>query len=480
MRRLLCPVLIFFAILSSAQAQSDSDNPPYKNPSLPVEQRVQDLLSRMTLQEKVAMLSGADWMQSVPNERLGIPSIKMADGPLGIRSWAGPSSEMSAEFAKAKVDTTAFPAGVAMAASWDTGLVESEGQAIGQEVKALGRDMILGPTVNINRTPLWGRNFEGYGEDPYLASRLAVAYINGVQGEGVIATVKHFDANNQEFERHRINAIVDERALNEIYFPAFKAAVEEGGVWSVMSAYNKLNGTYCAENSFLLKDVLQKEWNFKGFVVSDWGSTYSTVATVNAGMDLEMPGGQPMKDWLKKPKTQAAGNGGGWLVPEKVLPEISAGKISVATIDDNVGRMLRVMFISGQFDKPHAANGEIDNPEQREVARKAATESIVLLKNTGALLPLDSSKIHSLVVIGPNAAVARTGGGGSSLVTPKYSVSPLKGIQDRAGDRMQVELFPRREHGRRRSDAKTLQRPESNSERMPSAPPRKRMQPSSW
>ncbi|MGA7590936.1 MAG: glycoside hydrolase family 3 C-terminal domain-containing protein, partial [Candidatus Sulfotelmatobacter sp.] len=168
------------------------------------------------------------------------------------------------------------------------------------------------------------------------------------------------------------------------------------------------------------------------------GSTYSTVATVNAGMDLEMPGGQPMKDWLKKPKTQAAGNGGGWLVPEKVLPEISAGKISVATIDDNVGRMLRVMFISGQFDKPHAANGEIDNPEQREVARKAATESIVLLKNTGALLPLDSSKIHSLVVIGPNAAVARTGGGGSSLVTPKYSVSPLKGIQDRAGDRMQV------------------------------------------
>ncbi len=325
MKRLLCTVLIFLAaILSSAQGQSGSDTPPYKNPSLPVEQRVQDLLSRMTLQEKVAMLSGADWMQSVANERLGIPSIKMADGPLGIRSWAGPSSEMSAEFAKTKVATTAFPAGVAMAATWDTELVESEGQAIGQEVKAVGRDMILGPTVNINRTPLWGRNFEGYGEDPYLTSRLGVAYIKGVQGEGVIATVKHFAANNQEFERHRINAIVDQRALHEIYFPAFKAAVEEGGVWSVMSAYNKLNGTYCAENSFLLKDVLQKEWDFKGFVVSDWGSTYSTVGTVNAGMDLEMPGGEPMKNWLKKPKTLAAGNGGGWLVPEKVLPEISA------------------------------------------------------------------------------------------------------------------------------------------------------------
>ncbi|HYW40668.1 MAG TPA: glycoside hydrolase family 3 C-terminal domain-containing protein [Terriglobales bacterium] len=439
MRRLLCLVLIPFAsILGVAQNQSDSAIPPYKNRSLPVEQRVQDLLGRMTLQEKAAMLSGADWMQSVPNERLGIPSIKMADGPIGIRSWAGPSSETKAELASKQVTTTAFPAGVAMAATWDNDLLQSEGQAIGKELKALGRDMILGPTVNINRTPLWGRNFEGYGEDPYLTSRLAVAYIKGVQGEGVIATVKHFAANNQEFERHRINAVVDERALHEIYFPAFKAAVEEAGVWSVMSAYNKLNGVYCAENSGLLKDVLEKQWGFKGFVVSDWGSTYSTADTVNAGMDLEMPGGEPMENWLKEPDTQAAGNGGGWLVPEKVLPEISAGKISTATIDDNVGRMLRVMFVSGQFDKPHTATGEIDTPEQRALARKASTESIVLLKNAGDLLPLDPSKIHSVIVIGPNAAVARTGGGGSSLVTPKYSITPLKGIQDRAGQRLQV------------------------------------------
>jgi beta-glucosidase len=325
-----------------------------------------------------------------------------------------------------------------MAATWDTELSESEGHAIGQEVKGLGRNMILGPTVNINRTPLWGRNFEGYGEDPYLATRMAVAYIKGVQSEGVIATVKHFAANNQEFERHRINAEVDERALQEIYFPAFKAAVQEAGVWSVMSAYNKLNGAYCAENPALLNDVLQKQWAFKGFVVSDWGSTYSTAGTVNAGMDLEMPGGEPMKAWLAKPKTQASGNGGGWLVPEKVLPEISSGKISATTIDDNVGRMLRVMYISGQFDKPHTAGGEIDTPEQRALARKASTESIVLLKNSGNLLPLDPAKIHSVVVMGPSAAVARTGGGGSSLVTPKYSITPLKGIQDRAGERLQV------------------------------------------
>ncbi len=439
MKRLFCLVFILFAaLLSIAQSQSGSDIPAYKNPNLPVEQRVQDLLGRMTLQEKVAMLSGADWMQTVPNERLGIPSIKMADGPGGIRSWTGPSSETKSQAAKMKVTTTAFPAGIAMGATWDTELLQSEGQAIGQEVKALGRDMILGPTVNINRTPLWGRNFEAYGEDPYLTSRLAVAYIKGVQSEGVIATVKHFAANNEEFERHRIDAKVDERALQEIYFPAFKAAVQEAGVWSVMSAYNKLNGVYCAENPVLLKDVLQKQLGFTGFVVSDWGSTYSTANTVNAGMDLEMPGGGPMKNWLKKPDTQAAGNGGGWLVPEKVLPEISTGKISTATLDDNVARILGVIFTSGQFDKPHTATGEIDTPEQRALARKAATESIVLLKNAADLLPLNPSKVHSIVVIGPNAATARTGGGGSSLVTPKYSITPLKGMQDRASTSIQV------------------------------------------
>jgi beta-glucosidase len=390
----------------------------------------------MTLQEKVAMLSGQNWMSSVPNTRLGIPSIKMADGPLGIRSWAGPSAET--KHSKTLVYTTSFPAGIATAASWDTELAQTEGQTLGQEVKAMGRDMILGPTVNINRTPLWGRNFEGFGEDPYLTSRMAVAYIKGVQSEGVIATVKHFAANNQEFERHRVNAVVEERALQEIYFPAFKAAVQEAGVWSVMSAYNKLNGTYCAEDPWLLKEVLQNGWSFKGFVVSDWGSTYSTAATVNAGMDLEMPGGEPMKSWIDTPKSKAAGNGAGWLASDKVLPEVSSGKISQAAIDDNVSRMLRIMFVSGQFDHPHTADGEIDTPEQKAVVRKAATESIVLLKNTADVLPLDATKIHSIAVIGPNAATARTGGGGSSHVDPKYSIAPLEGIRTRAGNNVKV------------------------------------------
>jgi beta-glucosidase len=428
--------LVLLAMGSAAQETQSSA--PYKNPAVPVEQRVKDLLGRMTLEEKVSMLSGAGWMESVAVPRLGIPSIKMADGPLGVRWWTGSSAITSAIDAKKSFTSTAFPAGIAIAATWDTALAERVGRAIGQETKAAGRDMILGPTVNIQRMPLWGRNFEGYGEDPYLASMLGVGYIKGVQSEGVIATVKHFAANNQEFERHRIDEAIDERTLQEIYFPAFKAAVQQAGVWSVMSAYNKVNGTYCAENEYLLKDVLKKEWGFKGFVVSDWGSTYSTARTVNAGMDLEMPGGQRAKTWLKTPETQKSGNSGDWLSPEKVLAEVSAGRIPVAAIDDNVSRMLRVMFLSGQFDHPHAAPDNIDTPEQRAVARTAAAESIVLLKNEHDALPLDLSKLKTIAVIGPNAAVARTGGGGSSRVISSYTVTPLDAIKERAGAHVQV------------------------------------------
>lgn len=413
-------------------------NAPYKDAGLPVDQRVADLLSRMTVEEKATMLSGSAWMESAPIARLGIPAIKMADGPMGVRSWAGSSAITSAANAPAPVLATSFPAGVTMAATWDPELVEREGHAIGQEVKALGRDMILGPTVNINRVPLWGRNFEGYGEDPYLTSRLGVAYIKGVQGEGVIPSVKHFDANNEEFERHRIDAHVDQRTLHEIYLPAFKAAVQEANVWTVMSAYNKVNGVHMDENVPLLRDVLQKDFGFKGFVISDWGSTYSTAPTVNAGMDLEMPGGPQMQAWLASAKTQAAGNGDGWLTADKVLAAMKAGQINEATLDENVGRILRVIFVSGLFDHPHTATGEVDTESQRAVARQGATEGIVLLKNADSLLPLDAGKIHSIAVIGPNAGVARTGGGGSSLVRPKYAISPLDGIKVRVGSGVAV------------------------------------------
>ena len=426
------------------RAQSPAPSPvpanaPYKNAGLPTEKRIADLLGRMTLEEKASMLAGSGWMESTPVDRLGIPAIKMADGPLGVRSWAGSSAiTNSVNSPLAKVQTTSFPSGVAMAATWDRDLVQREGQAIGQEVKALGRDMILGPTVNINRVPLWGRNFEGYGEDPYLTARLGVAYIKGVQGEGVIPSLKHFAANNEEFERHRIDAYVDERTLHEIYLPAFKAGVEEAGVWTVMSAYNKLNGVHCAENPDLLTGILQKEFGFKGFVVSDWGSTYSTAATVNAGMDLEMPGGPPMQSWLNTGQLQATGSGAGWLTADKVLAEVKAGTITEATLDANVTRILRVIFESGIFDHPHLGGGEVDTPAQQAIARQGATEGIVLLKNTGNLLPLDSHKLHSIAVIGPNAAVARTGGGGSSLVKPKYAIAPLDAIKEHAGQSLQI------------------------------------------
>ena len=444
MRRAFVPLFAAFVVATSLHAivlagQAVPANAPYKDASLPADKRVADLVGRMTVEEKATMLSGSGWMESAPIERLGIPAIKMADGPMGVRSWAGSSAITSAANAPATVLTTSFPSGVAMAATWDTELVQREGQAIGQEVKALGRDMILGPTVNINRVPLWGRNFEGYGEDPFLSARLGVAYIKGVQGEGVIPSVKHFDANNEEYERHRIDEQIDQRTLHEIYLPAFKAAVEEADVWTVMSAYNKVNGVHCAESVPLLTDILQKEFGFKGFVISDWGSTYSTAATVNAGMDLEMPGGPPMQAWAANPRTRTSGNGAGSLTADKVLAEVKAGHISEATLDANVGRILRVIFVSGLFDHPHTGGGEVDTPEQRAVARQGATEGIVLLKNAGSLLPLDAKKIHSIAVIGPNAAVARTGGGGSSLVRPKYAIAPLDGIRQALGEDVEVK-----------------------------------------
>ena len=420
-----------------AQVPANAEVAPYKDPTRPVEQRVEDLLQRMTPQEKAGMLGGAGWMESQAVERLGIPAIKMADGPAGVRNWTG-SSAVTME-GKAEVTSTAFPAGIALASSWDVELTGQVAQAIAQEVKALGRDMILGPTVNINRVPLWGRDFEGFGEDPYLSARLAVAYVKGVQREGVIPAVKHFAANNQEFERHRIDEKIDTRTLHEIYFPAFKAAIQEAGAWAVMSAYNKVNDQSCAQNPFLLTETLHRRWGFKGFVISDWGSTYSTAGTINAGMNLEMPGGEPMRAWLARVQAQKEGRGAGWLAADKVLAAVTAGEVTQAAVDDSVRRILRAIFASGLFDASHPGGGAVDTPEQRAVARAAATEGIVLLKNTGGLLPLGSSKTRSVAVIGPSAATARTGGGGSSFVRSSYSVTALDGIKEAFGSQVRVD-----------------------------------------
>lgn len=414
-----------------------ASGPAYKDPQQTVERRVDDLLGRLTTEEKAQLLAGSGWMESTPIERLGIPAIKMADGPMGIRSWLGPSS-MTNVAQTTVVEATSFPSGVAMASTWNAALVQEEGRVIAQELRAVGRDMILAPCVNIARTPLWGRNFEGYGEDPYLAARMAVAYVRGVQGERVIPSVKHYVANNQEFERHRIDETIDRRTLHEIYFPAFRAAIEEAGAWGVMNAYNKVNGTWAAESQFLLSEILRERWGFQGFVISDWGSTYSTAETIKAGMDLEMPGGEPMRQWTTRESFQENGNGAGWLTEDKVLAALAAGEVEQATVDRNVRRILGVMFRAGLFDEQKPGGGEIDTPAQQAVARQAATEGMVLLKNEGQTLPLDATKTASIAVIGPSAAVARTGGGGSSLVRPKYAITPLQGIQEAAGDGARV------------------------------------------
>jgi beta-glucosidase-like glycosyl hydrolase len=381
---------IWELILNPEETSLPAFNPdhPYNNPKLPFEKRVEDLLSRMSLREKASLLSGEGFMETRGNKRLHIPPMIMTDGPHGV--GAGSTS-------------TSFPTGVSMAATWDESLIYKVGVALGRETKAQGRHILLGPCVNIHRTPLGGRNFESFSEDPYLASRITVAYINGVQSQKIGASVKHYACNNQEWERGTISSEIEERALREIYLPAFKAAVQEANTLSAMGAYNRINGIYACENKHLLTDILKTEWGFNGFVVSDWGAVHSTAESLNAGCDLEMPGP------------------GNFFIEEKVLQSVKRGDVSKDIIDDKVRRILRVMFWLGLFDDPNPrSKGALDTPEHREIARKVAENAIVLLKNKNNILPLDSAKIKSTAVIGPNASVARLGGGGSSTVSPSY------------------------------------------------------------
>lgn len=366
------------------------------------EKSINDLISQMTLEEKVKLLAGKE-MDTFPIERVGIPALKMTDGPVGLR------------FGRA----TAFPSSISMAASWDADLLNKIGWALARETKGKGRDMLLGPCINIHRVPMGGRNFESFGEDPYLSGRMAVSYIKGVQAEKVIATVKHYACNNQEWERGSINVIVDERALREIYLPAFEAAIKEGGSWSIMPAYNKVNGFHCTENDHLQNEILKGEWGFKGFSVSDWGATHSTVNAANFGLDVEMP-------------DRAFFN-------QKLVEAVKNGQVKESVVDDKVRRVLRAMFFAGLFDKNSASDsGEVNTPAMKEVALQGARKGIVLLKNDKNILPIDVTKIKSIVVIGPNAAVAKTGGGGSSEVSPFYSISPLEGLKGRIDNKVTV------------------------------------------
>ena len=391
---------------ASRTPQEKKALPIYLNPKYPVNERVDDLLRRMTLKEKIELIGGNEF-STKPIPRLGIPKLRMSDGALGVRRW-GPSTD--------------FPCGTDLAATWDTTLISKVGKAIGQELRAKGGDILLGPNVNIARIPLGGRTFEAYGEDPYLTSRMAVSYIEGLQSEGVAATVKHFDANNQEYERMFVNEKISKLALNEIYLPAFKAAVKEAHVLCVMAAYNKVNGQYCTQNHYLLEKKLLHDWGFKGLIMSDWGAVHSTIPVANGGLDLEMPTGQYLND-------------------STLVPAIKSGKVKVRSINDKVRRILWVMFKLGLFEHPHTTNPALVNtPEDRRIAYQAAVEGIVLLKNDRHVLPLDVHKLKSIAVIGPNAAIARPSGGGSAAITPVYTVSPLGALRAKLGSSVKINF----------------------------------------
>ena len=362
---------------------------------------IDDILDRMTLEEQVSLLSGADFWTTVPVERLGIPKIKVTDGPNGAR---GAGSLV------AGVNAACFPVAIALGATWCPALVERMGVALAGQAKSKGASVLLAPTVNIHRSGLNGRNFECYSEDPLLTAELAVAYIQGVQSQGIAATIKHFAGNESEIERQTMSSDIDERALREIYLAPFEQAVKRAGVMAVMSSYNRLNGTYTSEHPWLLTKVLRGEWGFDGIVMSDWFGSHSTAATVNAGLDLEMPG--PTRDR-----------------GEKLVAAVRNGEVKPETVRQAARRILTLLDRVGAFKQaPDLSEHALDLPQDRALIRKIGAEGAVLLKNDG-ILPLQKAGLGHVAVIGPNAAEARVMGGGSAQIAAHYRISPLEGIR---------------------------------------------------
>jgi len=398
----------------------------YLDSRQPLETRVDDLLSRMTLEEKISLVHANSTFTTAAIPRLGIPCRWMDDGPNGVREDISPDSWQPA--GRTDDFSTAMPVGICLAATWDTNLAYSEGEAIGQEARARGKDIMLGPTVNIMRTPLWGRNFESFGEDPFLTSRMAVGFIHGEQSQDIASCVKHFVANNQECERGSINVEMSERALHEIYLPAFKAAVEEADVWSVMGAYNQFDGQHCCENNYLLNQILKGEWGFKGLVMSDWGGAHDTKEEALNGLDLE--------NGLDGSVARRGGYDGCHLA-QPYLDLLKKGELPMAGLDNKVRRNLRVMFATHVFD-PGRTNGSLNTVTHQMIARRVAEEGIVLLKNQNHLLPLNPTKIKTIAVIGENAILLQAHGGNSSGIKAFYEVTPLQGILNRVGRNVNV------------------------------------------
>jgi beta-glucosidase len=359
---------------------------------------IEALLAELTLEEKIALCAGKSMWISSSIPRLGIPALKLTDGPNAARGDA-----------MGGVAAACFPVGVALAATWDVELVESVGRALGEEAHTKNAQVLLGPTINLHRHPLGGRNFECYSEDPYLSGTVACAFVAGVQSQGVAACAKHFVCNDSEFERHTISSEVDERTLRELYLKPFEMAVRNAGVWTVMSAYNRINGTYASSSARLLRDLLKGEWGFDGFVVSDWGAALDTVDNARGGLDLEMPG---------PARTRGPA----------LVEAVRAGEVDEALIDDSVRRILRVTERTGRFAAPDPQpEFAEDRAEHRALARHAAAEAMVLVKNE-AVLPFEPDRVKRLAVIGPNAARGQIQGGGSSAVVPHYRSDPLTAL----------------------------------------------------
>jgi beta-glucosidase len=370
--------------------------------------RVEELLNQMTVEEMVAMATGTGTWHGGFVERLDIPAMKVSDGPNGARGGSFSGSATSA----------CFPVATALGATFDVELIEQVGWAIGQETHTKGAHLLLAPTINLHRTPLGGRNFECYSEDPFLTGRAASAYVNGVQSTGAGATIKHFVANDSEFERHTIDSVIDERTLREVYLRPFEVAIERSNPVSVMSSYNKINGVAASDNTELLTTILKEEWGYEGFVISDWFGTRSTVGAANAGLDLEMPGPPRM-------------------FGEALVAAVEAGEVDVAVVRDKARRVLEAMERMQVFERRDQTEQSIDDPKHRTIARDAATSAMVLLTNNGSF-PVDASTLKTIAVIGPNADQARIQGGGSSGVNPHYAITPFEGIRDAAGDGVDV------------------------------------------
>lgn len=425
-----------------SNCQQTSDPEP---PTADINAQVDSLLGQMTLAEKINMIHASSSFTSGGVERLGIPELIMSDGPHGVRHEHGRDWAKDENVADS---STYLPVGTALGATWNPKLGHQFGQVLGSEARYRGKDVILGPGLNIIRSPLNGRNFEYLTEDPYLNSRMVVGYIKGVQENGVAACAKHYIANTLEYDREYVDVQMSDRALREIYLPGYKAAVQEGGVWTVMAAYNKFRGDYCAHNEYLLDDILKEEYGFEGAVISDWAAVKNTMEAAQAGVDIEMGSDLPMMgrgepiDYSK------------FFLGDTLISLVQKGELTEDLIDNKVRRILWVMYKLGKFggDIPE---GAYNTPAHQQVARAIANEAITLLKNDD-ILPLDRSQINSVAVVGANANRKHAGAGGSSQVKAFYEVTALEGLQNLLGDEVSINYAPGYEIGREKTSNQAM------------------------